>query len=147
MYFTGLWLFWLAAPISNLGGMRDILFSTTSLNKDTRMQSWMFFYMGGGFLLAAFALPMVRRKKKPGRLAIFPQSGRLEDQDQWYKANEYAGCRLLTVGLGTALTAFLLYVWPGLDLSEQEYILAVTAVLGGLLLWAILTSYLFYKSL
>jgi uncharacterized membrane protein len=111
------------------------------------MQSWMFFYMGGGFLLAAFALPMARRKNKPGKLAIFPQRGRLEDQDRWYKANEYAGRRFLMVGIGTALTALFLYIWPGLDLSEQEYILAVTAVVGGLLLWAILTSYLFYKSL
>ena len=111
------------------------------------MQTWMLFYMGGGFLLAAFALPMVRHRIKPGGLAIFPPHGRLEDKELWYKANEYAGRRLLTVGIGTALAALFLYIWPGLGLSEQNYIMAVSGILVGLLLWAAIQIYLFRKML
>ena len=111
------------------------------------MQTLMLFYMGGGFLLAAFALPMVRRQIKPNGLALFRAKGDLEDKEKWYQANEYAGRRLLTAGIGTALAALFLYLWPGLNLTVESYTLAITGVVGGLLLWEIITSYLYMSSL
>jgi uncharacterized membrane protein len=110
------------------------------------MQTLMLFYMGGGFLLAALALPMARRQIKPNGLYGFRNKATQENPELWYKVNEYAGRRLLTAGIGTVLTALLLAVWPGLNLTVDEYALAVTGVVGGLLLWAILTSYLYLRS-
>ena len=111
------------------------------------MQTLMLFYMGGGFLLAALALPMVRRQIKPNGLYGFRNRATMADPEKWYKVNEYAGRRLLTAGIGIALAALFIYMWPGLDLTIESYALAVTGVVAGLLLWAIVQSFLYMKSL
>lgn len=110
------------------------------------MQALLFYYLVGGLLLTILALPLIRGKINPGGLAILPQSGKLADQDRWYRANAYVGRRMAAVGVCTALTALALFIWSG-SMSVQDYILSVTAVLLGLLVWAVLTSYLFIKSL
>jgi len=111
------------------------------------MQTLMLLYISSGLLLAALSIPLIRRKIKPNGLFGFRVSATMENPKLWYKVNEYAGRRLLTAGIGIALAALFLYLWPGLNLTIESYALAVTGVVAGLLLWSILQSFLYMKSL
>lgn len=111
------------------------------------MQTLMYFYVCSGLLLAALSLPLMRRKIKPNGLYGFRNKATMENPEVWYKVNHYSGQRLFIAGIGIALTAVLCYVWPGLSMTVDGYAFAVTGVGGGLLLWAILSSYLYLKSL
>lgn len=111
------------------------------------MQTLMLFYTGCGLLLAALALPLVQRRIKPNRMFVLRFEDDQEGREKWYHATGYAGRRLLTAGIGIALAAFLLFSWPELELSIEEYTLSITGVVGGFMLWGIITSYLYIKSL
>lgn len=110
------------------------------------MKTLMFFYMGGGFLMVALALPLVLRRIKPVRLFVLRFEDEQVGKEKWYQASGFTGRRLLSAGIGIAMAALVLYVWPGLDLSVESYALSVTGVVSGLLLWAVITSYLYWKS-
>ena len=111
------------------------------------MQTLMFFYLGGGLLLAALSLLFIKRKIKSVDRNFFHSENQLADSGKWYQANEYVGRRLFIAGIGSIVAALALYLWPGIDLTVEEYALSVTGVIAGLLLWSILQSYLYIKSL
>jgi uncharacterized membrane protein len=111
------------------------------------MQMLMLFYLGGGILLILLALPLVLRRIKPVRMFVLRFEGEQEGKEKWYQATAYTGSRLMTAGISIVLAALILYLWPGLDLNAETYVLSVTGVIVGLLLWAVLQSYLFIKSL
>lgn len=111
------------------------------------MQTLMFFYLGCGLLLVALSLPLIKRKIKPVLRTSSPSENQLAESEKWYQAISYVGKRLFVAGIGTSLVALVLYIWPGLYLTIEEYTFSVTAVVAGLLLWCILQSYLYIKSL
>ena len=111
------------------------------------MLTLMLLYISSGLLLAALSIPLIRRKIKPNGLFGFRVSATMENPELWYKVNEFAGRRLLVVGIAIALAALLLYVWPGLNLTVDSYALSVMGVVFGLLIWAMITSFLYLKSL
>ena len=111
------------------------------------MLTLMLLYISSGLLLAALSIPLIRRKIKPNGLFGFRVSATMENPELWYKVNEFAGRRLLVVGIAIALGALLLYVWPGLNLTVDSYALSVMGVVFGLLIWAMITSFLYLKSL
>lgn len=111
------------------------------------MLSLVIFYIIGGLLLAVLALPMLHHRIQPKGFFRFFLKEADQDPEKWYQMNEYAGRRLLTAGIGIALAALLLYAWPGLDMTVESYVYTVTGVAAGLMLWAMVQSYLFFKSL
>ena len=110
------------------------------------MQTLTYFYVFSGLLLSLLSIPLIRRKIKPNGLYGFRTPSTMENAELWYKVNEYAGRRLLVVGVGTVVVSLALALWPGMDMTVDSYALSVTGVVLGLLLWAILQSYLFMKS-
>jgi len=90
------------------------------------MSTLLILYVASGLLLAALAVPMIRRKIPPNGLYGFRVRQTLEHPEFWYPANEYAGRCLLWAGLVIAAAAAILYVVPGL--TVDGYALACLGV-------------------
>lgn len=103
------------------------------------------FYVAAGLLLAGLSIPLILRRIPPNGLYGFRVRKTLENPEIWYTVNVFAGKRLLLVGLGTAVAAVVLYFWPGI--SVDAYALSILGVVGGLLLLALIQSFLYLRSL
>ena len=115
-------------------------------NQDQYMQTLMLLYVGSGLLLTILAVPLIRRKIKPNGLYGFRTKTTMENPKLWYKVNEYSGRRLLVAGIGTMVASLVIYAWPGLNLTVDEYALAVLGVFLLFFTWVLWSSYTFYKS-
>ena len=101
-------------------------------------------YVSSGLLLAALAVPMIRRWIKPNLFYGFRVRQTLENPTVWYAANAYAGKRLLLVGISMALAALVLYFIPGLSLDG--YALACLGVTATALIITLVQSFLYLKT-
>jgi hypothetical protein len=102
-------------------------------------------YVFSGLLLAALSVPLIKHKIPPNGLYGFRVPSTLENPDLWYKVNAYAGWRLLVVGLGTSIGSSILYfIYP---FSLDAYAYSCLGWFLALFLWAIISSFLYLKSM
>jgi hypothetical protein len=101
-------------------------------------------YATSGLILAGLAVPLILGKIPPNGLYGFRISPTLQNPPLWYKVNTYSGRRLLVVGLGTSVGSIFLYytVNSGVD----AYALSCLGLFLALFMWAIVTSFLYLKS-
>ncbi len=109
------------------------------------MVSLLALYSFGGLLLAGLSVPLILQKIPPNGLYGFRIRSTLEDPQLWYRVNAYAGRRLLIVGLGAALSSIILYFTSGN--SIDQYALSCLAIFLALFLWAIISSFLYLRTL
>ncbi len=108
------------------------------------MISLLALYSFGGLLLAGVSVPLVLQKIPPNGLYGLRIRSTLENPQLWYRVNAYAGRRLLVVGLGTALGSIILYFTSGNNI--EQYALSCLAVFLAFFLWAIISSFLYLRS-
>ncbi len=101
-------------------------------------------YSIGGLVLAGLSIPLILHKVPPNGIYGFRIPATFEDPELWYKVNAYAGKRLLVVGLGTAVGAIIFYFT--VNNSVDAYALSCLGLFLALFLWAIITSFLYLKS-
>jgi hypothetical protein len=101
-------------------------------------------YAFSGLLLAGLSVPLILGKIPPNGLYGFRIPATVENSQLWYKVNTYSGKRLLVVGLGTAVGSIILYYTA--NSSVDVYALSCLGLFLALFLWAIITSYLYLKS-
>jgi uncharacterized membrane protein len=101
-------------------------------------------YAVGGLLLAGLSVPLILHKVPPNGIYGFRIPATFEDPQLWYKVNAYAGKRLLVAGLGTAVGSIILYYI--VNTSVDAYALSCLGLFLALFLWAIITSFLYLKS-
>jgi hypothetical protein len=101
-------------------------------------------YAIGGLVLAGLSVPLILRKIPPNGLYGFRIPATLENTQLWYKVNAYAGKRLLVVGLATAVGAIILYY--AVNSSLDAYALSCLGLFLALFLWAIISSFLYLRS-
>ncbi len=109
------------------------------------MISLLALYSFGGLLLAGLSVPLILQKIPPNGLYGFRSRSTLENQQLWYKVNAYAGRRLLVVGLGTALVSIILFYTSANNIDQ--YALSCLGLFLALFLWAILSSFLYLRSI
>jgi len=101
-------------------------------------------YSFGGLIVAGFSIPLILRKIPPNGLYGFRMRPTQNDPQLWYKVNEFAGRRLLVLGLGTALSAIILYYPSGHNL--ERYALSCLGLFLALFLWVMITTFLYLRS-
>jgi uncharacterized membrane protein len=101
-------------------------------------------YAFSGLLLAGLSVPLILHKIPPNGLYGFRVPSTLKNPELWYKVNAYAGWRLLVVGLCTAVGSIILYFTS--PQNVDVYALSCLGLFLALLLWAIITSYLYLRS-
>jgi hypothetical protein len=101
-------------------------------------------YAISGLVLAGLSVPLILRKIPPNGIYGFRIPSTLEDPQLWYKVNAYAGKRLLVVGLGTSVGSIILYYT--VNSSVDAYALSCLGLFLALMLWAIITSFIYLKS-
>ncbi|MFZ0534709.1 MAG: SdpI family protein [Anaerolineales bacterium] len=101
-------------------------------------------YSFSGLLLAGLSVPLILHKIPPNGLYGFRVPSTLENPQLWYKVNAYAGRRFVSVGLGTAIGASILYFTTQPDV--EEYALSCLGVFLALFLWGIITSILYLRA-
>jgi hypothetical protein len=102
-------------------------------------------YAFSGLLLAGLSIPLILHKIPPNGLYGFRIPSTLENPDLWYKVTAYSGRRFLVTGLGTSLGAIILFFTAPQDVDI--YALSCLGLFLALFLWAMITSYLYLKSL
>jgi hypothetical protein len=101
-------------------------------------------YSFGGLILAGMSVPLVLYKIRPNRWYGFQIRSSQENQQAWYRVNAYAGRRFLVVGLGTSLGAIILYYTTAQNV--EQYALSCLGVFLALLLWGMITSFLYSRT-
>ena len=111
----------------------------------TSMEILLALYALGGLLLAGLSVPLILHKIPPNGLYGFRIPSTLDDPELWYTVNAYAGKRFLVAGLGTSVGAISLYFTspPNVDV----YALSCLGLFLAFFLWAMITSFLYLKSL
>ena len=66
-------------------------------------------HVSAGLLMAALAVPLMRRKVGPNALYGFRVRRTLDDPRVWYDANAFAGRCFFRSGIGTALACLALF--------------------------------------
>jgi hypothetical protein len=102
-------------------------------------------YAFGGLLLAGLSVPLILHKIPPNELYGFRIPSTIENPELWYKVNAYSGRRFLVAGLGTSFGAIILYFTS--PSSVDVYALSCLGLFLGLFLWAMITSFLYLRSL
>ncbi len=102
-------------------------------------------YAISGLVMAGLSVPLILHKIPPNGLYGFRIPSTLQDPQLWYKVNAYAGKRLLVVGLGTAVGAIIFYYTA--NSSLDAYALSCLGLFLALFLWAVITSFLYLKSI
>lgn len=90
------------------------------------MQTLLFMYSGGGFLLALLSLPLIAGKIKPNPYYGFRTRLTLEEPKIWYTANKYFAKLQLITALIIIVSATGLYYWP--RISVDAYALSILAI-------------------
>jgi uncharacterized membrane protein len=102
-------------------------------------------YALGGLLLAALSIPLILHKIPPNGLYGFRIPSTLDDPELWYKVNAYSGKRFLVAGLGTSVGSIVLYFTS--PSNVDIFALSCLGLFLALFLWAMITSFLYLKSL
>jgi hypothetical protein len=102
-------------------------------------------YALGGLLLAGLSVPLILHKIPPNGLYGFRIPSTLDDPELWYTVNAYSGTRFLVAGLGTSVGAIILYFTS--PLNVDVYALSCLGLFLAFFLWAMITSFLYLKSL
>jgi len=100
-------------------------------------------YSFGGLILAGLSVPLVLQKMPPNGFFGLRNRATVNNPKLWYKINAYAGKRLLTTGLVTALGSIVLYY---LSSSVEEYAFSCLGVLLAFLLWTMISSFLYMRN-
>jgi uncharacterized membrane protein len=90
------------------------------------MISLLIVYLAGGTLLCLLAIPLIRRRIPRNGLYGFRVSRTMASDAVWYQTNEFAGKRLLAVGLVIVVVSVVLYAAPGISL--EAYALSILFV-------------------
>ncbi len=98
----------------------------------------------GGLIVAGFSLPLVLHKIPPNGIYGFRIPSMQDNPQLWYKVNASTGRRFLVLGLGTALSAIILYYPSGYNL--ERYALSCLGLFLALFLWAMITTFLYLRS-
>lgn len=85
-------------------------------------------FFGASLLLIALSIPMILKWVKPNGLYGFRSPKTFSNPDIWYKANHYAGWRLLWAGVIGAIGAVVLFAIPDLDVAQYGFLFL--AVIG-----------------
>jgi hypothetical protein len=101
-------------------------------------------YAISGLVLAGLSVPLILGKIPPNGLYGFRIPSTQQNPELWYKVNAYSGRRLLLVGLGTSVGSILLYYT--VDSSVDAYALSCLGLFLALFMWAIITSFLYLRS-
>ncbi len=101
-------------------------------------------YALGGLLLAGLSVPLILYKIPPNGWYGFRLPSTVENPKLWYQVNAYAGRRFLTVGLGTSVSAIILYYLTRPDINR--YAMSCLGLFLALFLWALITSFLYMRS-
>ena len=101
-------------------------------------------YSFGGLLLAGLSVPLILRKIPPNGWYGFRVRATIDNPQLWFKVNAHAGKRLLVLGLGTAIGAVILYYVSAQDV--EKYALSCLGLFLALFLWAVITSFLYLKT-
>ncbi len=102
-------------------------------------------YSLGGLVLAGLSVPLILQKIPPNNFYGFRVKS-MQDQPQlWYKVNAYVARRLLVVGLGTAFGSIIIYY--SLGRSVEQYALSCLGLFLALFLWAMITSFLYLRTI
>jgi uncharacterized membrane protein len=88
-----------------------------------------------GLFLAAFSVPLFRRRIRPNRWYGLRTPATFADEAVWYEANARSGRDLIVLGLLVLCLALLLPVLPVLPESAHGGVLTA-ALVGGVLLVA-----------
>lgn len=96
-----------------------------------------------GVLLIALAIPTILKRIPPNPFYGFRVQQTLNSPELWYKVNEYAGKRLLIVGIVTVVVAVGLFFIPGITVDIYASVCAVIVL--GLLVFFIVQSIRFMK--
>lgn len=90
------------------------------------------FFCVSGLLLAGLAVPLILGKIQPNGLYGFRVKKTMESPEIWYPVNKVGGKWLLGAGLGIALAAVVLGLFPGLSIDVYAYcVLGTWVVLFG----------------
>jgi hypothetical protein len=108
------------------------------------MEILLTFYAISGLVLAGLSVPLILGKIPPNGLYGFRIPATIENPQLWYKVNTYSGKRLLVVGLVTSVGSIILYYT--VNSSVDAYALSCLGLFLALFLWAIITSFLYLKS-
>jgi hypothetical protein len=111
---------------------------------DNGMVVLLVLFVSTGLLLTALSVPLILRKIPPNYLYGFRVKATLENEEVWYPANEYAAKRLLWVGLGTVVTAVVLFLLPIRNVGV--YASAVGGVVMVGLTVAVVQSFLYLRT-
>jgi uncharacterized membrane protein len=102
-------------------------------------------YSFAGVLLAGLSVPLILQKIPPNGIYGFRIPSTLNNPQLWYKVNAFSGKRLLVVGLGTAISAIILFYTTGENIDQ--YALSCLGVFLALFLWAIISSFLYLRGI
>ena len=102
-------------------------------------------FIVSGITLTFISIPLIAEKIKPNYWYGFRVAKTLNNPEIWYKANKYAGWRLLGAGLTITLSSLLLYLLPGLDLLAYSVISLL--VFTGVLTISIFQSFIYLRKL
>src|SRR4051794_4858353 len=89
-----------------------------------------------GALIAAMAIPMIRRKVPPNSAYGFRVARTLADPKVWYEANEFSGRCLFWIGLAVIVASLGFFFFPVGDIAYSWICLVVmmSSVAVGLIL-------------
>jgi uncharacterized membrane protein len=86
-------------------------------------------YLLGGVLLCLLSVPLIQRRIPRNGLYGFRVAKTMASDAVWFPANEFAGKRLLVVGLVIAAVAIVLFAVPAITLDAYALsVLLVTVV-------------------
>jgi hypothetical protein len=87
-----------------------------------------------GLLLAALAIPLVRRRIRPNGLYGLRCRATFENEWVWYEANARSGRDLLFLAAGIVALSVLLRLLPGMSPEIYAAAVALSITVGALLL-------------
>jgi len=99
----------------------------------------MMMYVAAGVLLALLAIPLILGRVPPNRFYGFRVRATLENRKLWYSVNQYAGWRLLIVGMSAIFAAVAFSRIPGIGVDA--YAMACLGVVAAGLTLALASSF------
>jgi len=100
-----------------------------------------------GLIISGISIPMILMRIKPNPFYGFRTPKTLGDIKIWYKANAYSGRLFFAFGIVFATTAIILRFLPVIGSSVLYYSIACTTVSVAGLIFALVSSFRFLKSL
>ena len=102
-------------------------------------------FVAAGLLLTGLSVPLIFRKIPPNPWYGFRVRATLENEEVWYPANGYAGKRLFWVGIGTVVSALVMFLLPIRNIGVYASAVGGIVMLG--LAVAVIQSFLYLRTL